>query len=340
MENNKVSIYDIAKYLGLSPATVSYVINGVDKVSEATKQKVLKAIDELGYVPNYTARTLSTGKSHLIGILLPLDDASIAFLQNPFYVEFIGGFEKGMLGYNYDLVIGVTKTKEDLKEWVLRRDLDGLVIIGSCPQIIYPEIKKLDIPIVLIDDYNEEANAFNNISSNDEQGMYLATRYLINSGHKAIGFIGKPESYPVDKRRFDGYKKAMEEDKLPIKDEYIYHINATFNDGYAIGDSIINDKLVSAIVCSADILAVGIMKKIKELGYDVPKDLSIMGYDDISYANFIYPGLSTIRQDISEKGLRAAEILIDKLENDRKGKVAINIEPELIIRESVNQNRG
>ena len=335
MENNKVSIYDIAKYLGLSPATVSYVINGVDKVSEVTKQKVLKAIDELGYVPNYTARTLSTGKSHLIGILLPLDDASIAFLQNPFYVEFIGGFEKGMLGYNYDLVIGVTKTQDDLKEWVLRRDLDGLVIIGTCPKNIYSELKRLNIPIVLIDDYSDDANAFNNISSNDEQGMYLATRYLINSGHKNIGFIGKPESYLIDMRRFEGYKKAMEEDHLEIKDDNIYRINATFNDGYEIGEELINKKELTAIVCSADILAIGIMKKIKELGYDVPKDLSIMGYDDISYANFVYPGLSTIRQDISEKGSRAAEILIDKLENDRRGKVTINMEPVLVIRESV-----
>ena len=331
---NKISIYDIAKYLDISPATVSYVINGVNKVSEKTKEKVLKAIEELGYVPNYTARALSTGKSRMIGILLPVDDASIAFLQNPFYVEFIGGMEKVISKYDYDLVIGIYNKTKNIKEWVMSRNLDGVVIVGSCEDSVYQELKSIELPIVFTDDYKIQAQDFNVVISNDEDGMYLATKYLINMGHTQIGFVGDPVSYLIDKKRYEGYKKALEEVGIEVDDNHLFITDATFTSGYNIGEEIINGN-VSSIVCSGDILAIGIMKKIKELGYDIPKDLSIIGFDDIQDANFVYPGLTTVKQDIGEKGYRSAQIIIDVLENSRKGRVNINLESSLVIRDSV-----
>lgn len=331
--DNKVSIYDIAKYLGVSPATVSYVINGVNKVSDKTKEKVLKAIDELGYVPNYTARALSTGKSHLIGILLPLEDPSIAFLQNPFYAEFIGGLEKGISKYNYDVVIGVIKNQTDFKDWIRSRDLDGLVMIGSYDKEIYKDLNGLNIPIVLTDDYSDLASSFNSVRSNDEAGIYSATKYLIDNGHRDIAFVGNPKAYLIDNYRYNGYKKALDDNN--IRSDYLYKTDATFDSGYLIGEDIIKDKKVSAIICSGDMLAIGIIKKIKELGYDVPKDLSIIGFDDIASASIVHPGLTTIHQDIGEKGYRSAQIIIDILENDRKGKIAVNLEPYLVKRDTV-----
>ena len=336
--SEKVSIYDIARHLNISPATVSYVINGVDKVSKKTKEQVLKAIDELGYVPNFNARAVATGKTHLLGVLLPVDNVSIAFLQNPFYVEFLGGFEKGIENYNYDICIGVYKKETDVKEWVKKRGFDGLAMVGSYDKETLDSIKDMSIPIVLTDEYSGfNKDCFNLVKSSDEDGMYQATKYLIDSGFKRIGFVGNPKKYMVDSYRYKGYLKALEEAKIKYKDEYLYETGATFDEGYEIGETIISNVQVDAIVCSGDILAIGIMKKIMVLGYDVPNDLSIIGYDDIQDSNFVYPGLTTVHQDIAEKGFRSAQILIDALENDRKGTLEINLKPYLVKRYSVKE---
>lgn len=334
---NKVSIYDIAKYVGVSPASVSYVINGVDKVSEETKRKVLDAIKELGYVANYTAKALSTGKSHLIGILLPLNDPSIAFLQNPFYSEFIGGVEKGLANYKYDIVIGNIKDQDFLSEWIKRRNLDGVILIGTHEKFVYEILKEINIPTVLIDDDGLDSVDFNNVKSNDLNGMYLATKYLIELGHKKIGFVGNASLYLVDKKRYDGYKIAMDEAGLNVDNGFIYETDATFDDGLKIALDIIKRNNVTSVVCSADILGIAIMKKYKELGYDIPSNLSIVGFDDIQSANFIYPGLTTVHQDIGEKGERAAKILIDILENKQEDKVVETLEPYLVKRNSVKK---
>lgn len=335
--DKKVSIYDIATYLNVSPATVSYAINGVKKVSLETKEKVMKAIKELGYVPDHNARSLSTGKSHLIGLFLPLDDASVAFLQNPFYVEFIGGLEKGIANYDYDIVIGCQKNQNNFKYWAKSRGLDGIVMLGKYPKNVYEDIKNLDIPVVLTDVYEDYANEFHNVRIDDEYGMYIATKYLIENGHKKIGFVGNFASSLVDKKRYCGYLKALNENNLSSSDEYIYESFATFDDGYALADEIIKRNNVTAIVCSGDIIAIGIIKRYLELKKEIPESLSIVGFDDIHDAKYITPGLTTIRQDINKKGEMAAKIILSKIELNEREPSLINIKPKLIVRESVKK---
>ena len=335
--NSKVSIYDIAKYLGLSVATVSYVINGVDKVSSKTKERVLAAIDELGYVPNYTARALSTGKSHLIGILLPLEDASIAFLQNPFYSEFIGGLEKGIQGYNYDLVIGASKSVDNFKDWIQSRDLDALIVIGSNSDKMLQELKDINVPIVLIDDHRDNLEGFNNVKSDDFKGMYLATKYLIDCNHKKIGFAGSPDNYLIDKIRYEGYRKAMEEANLPIYPDYLLDCDATYQAGYDVADELLANKEITALVTTGDMLAIGIMNKLLEKGYKIPDDLSIVGYDDILNAKISFPSLTTIHQHITKKGDQAAKVIMKILEENNEEKFNLSLTPYLVKRGSVKR---
>ncbi len=332
-----ISIYDIAEYLNVSPATVSYVINGVNKVSEKTKQRILDAIDELGYVPDHNARSLSTGKSHLIGLFLPLDDASIAFLQNPFYVEFLGGLEQGIANQDYDIVIGCQRNSANFKDWAISRRLDGIVMLGKYPKNVYDDIKKLNIPVVLTDVYEEYSDEFYNVRINDEQGMYIATKYLIENGHSKIGFIGYNTYSLVDMNRFSGYKRALKEANLKVNYDVVYPCLATFEDGYKVADKLIEDVNVTAVVCAADIIAVSIIKRFSELGKKIPDDLSIIGFDDIQIASYIHPGLTTVKQDISEKGKKTAQIIINSLKNDLKTNTLINLEPKLIERQSVKK---
>jgi len=338
---SKVSIYDIAKYSNVSPAAVSYVINGVNKVSEETRNKVLKAIEELGYVPNHNARSLSTGKSHLIGLFLPLSDTSVAYLQNPFYVEFIGGLEKGIRDADYDIVIGSLKNENDFERWARSRNLDAVVMLGKYPRNIYDDIKRLNIPVVLTDVYEEYSNEFHNIRIDDEKGMYISTKYLIEKGHREIGFIGFKEASLVDKNRYLGYKRAMDEYNIEIKDEFLFTSFATFDDGYKIADEILRRQSVSAVACAADITAIGIIKRYSELGLKVPDDLSIVGFDDIRDAEYIYPGLTTIHQDIGLKGEKAMTIILDSLKTNNIKKILINLDPFLVERGSVKEvNKG
>lgn len=338
---NKISIYDIAKYSEVSPAAVSYVINGVNKVSEETRKKVLKAIEELGYVPNHNARSLSTGKSHLIGLFLPLSDTSIAFLQNPFYAEFIGGLEKGIMDADYDIVIGSLKNENDFERWIRSRNLDAVVMLGKYPKSVYDDIKKINIPVVLTDVYEEYSNEFHNVRVNDELGMYMSTKYLIENGHKDIGFIGFKEASLVDKKRYLGYKRAMEEYNIVIKEEYLFTSFATFDDGYKIANEIIRRNCVTAVACAADIIAIGIIKRYSELGKKVPDDLSIIGFDDIRDSEYIFPGLTTIHQDIGLKGEKAMSIILDTLRTNNNKKILINLEPSLVERDSVKKvNNG
>ena len=167
--------------------------------------------------------------------------------------------------------------------------------------------------------------------------MYLATKYLIEKGHKKVGFIGFKEISLVDEKRFNGYKKAMNEFNIEIKDEFLFTSLATFDDGYKIADEIIRRNSVTAVACSADIIAIGIIKRYKELGKNIPNDLSIVGFDDIQDSKYIYPGLTTIHQDIGVKGEKAMSIILASLKNNNYKKVLINLEPYLVERESVKE---
>ena len=335
--SKKVSIYDVAKRCHVSAATVSYVINGKKKVSSKTRKNVLNAIEELGFVMDSSARALSTGKSHLIGLCLPLDDASIAFSQNPFYAELLGGMETGIAHFDYDIVIGYQKNNTNFKDWVRSRGLDGIVMLGRYPESVYKDIKKLSIPTVLIDVYEEYEKDFYNIRTNDELGMYKATKYLIDNGHKLIGFAGSKSRTLVDLSRFHGYERAMKEANLPFDDEMIYDAYATFDEGVRVASEIINRNNVTSIVCTGDIMAIGIIRKFEELKKQIPEDLSIVGFDDIQIAQYIYPGITTIRQNIRLKGELASQAILEDLRNKKNNLKTITLEPTLVIRESVKK---
>lgn len=334
---NKISIYDVAKKAGVSCASVSYVVNGVNKVSEKTKAKILRCIDELGYIPDNGARYLTTGRSHYVGLLLPTF-ASVAFEQNPFYGEFIGGLEEVLSAHDYDLVVSGVKENRDYRSWFMSRSFDAVVLLGKYPKAVYDAIKKMNIPTVLIDVYEEYAKRFNNIRINDKEGTYLATKYLIEQGHTNIGFIsGDASRSMLDKKRFEGFEMAMLEINLPIREENIYSTVATFDGGHSIAKQIMENTDMTAIVCAADILAIGIMRYYIENGKKLPEALSIVGFDDIRDCAYVYPGLTTVHQDIRLKGSMAADILIDSLNNPDAAKKSIELQPYLVVRQSVKK---
>ncbi len=334
--SKKVTIYDIARYLHVTPATVSYALNNVSKVSEDTRKEVLAAAKELGYSRDYNAVSLSTGKTHLIALFLPLDDIYRAFVENSFYGEFIGSFEKQIQKYGYDLLIEPLMNEKDLLPWLRGRGVDAAAVIGVFPKHYYKAFKTINKPVVLVDAFDENSQEFNNIRVEDKDGTYLATEYLIKNGHTNIAFAsGNYLNSVVDQRRVDGYKKALDEYNIPYKEEYMYISEVGSDGGLAISKNIMDNKDITAVVCAADSLAIGIMNGYRSSGKDIPNDLSIIGFDDIISSRIVYPALTTVKQNISEKGRVAAKLLLDDLKNKELNHKTVILNPELIIRGTV-----
>lgn len=334
----KVSIYDVANEVGVSPATVSYVINGKGKVSESTKKKIIAAMKRVGYTPNNAAISLSTGKSRLVGVCLPYGDASNGFVNNPFYAEFIGSFQKEMSSRSYDVVMGSIRSEKLFCSWVKSRGLDALVLFGLYSNKILGAIKKLKIPCVLVDVYNDKMQGFTNVRVNDYLGSYLATNYLIEQGHKDIGFVSGTVESILDQKRYDGFKKAMFYHGYPVKDELVFHTATTLEGGEEAAIKLLPKlKEMTALVCDADIIAIGVIRKLQELKVSIPDQLSIIGFDDISAAKYIYPSLTTIRQDISEKGRLSARAILSELDDGNAATETIVIEPKIVVRDSVKK---
>jgi LacI family transcriptional regulator len=341
----KYSIADVAKLAGVSKAAVSYALNGVNKISDKTKEAIFAAIKELEYEPNLAARCLSNGKSNLVGVILPItemgDVASDLLEKNPFFSEFISGLENVLSQKGYDILLSGMNSKLTYVNWIERRRLDGIILLGTYPLTIYDEIKKLEIPTVLTDVYEEYAKDFHCIRVDDEYGSYLATKHLLSLGHTRIGFAsGAIKTSKVNYYRFEGYKKALMEANLPVSDDLVFETNVTFEGGLMVAEHILKEKIdIDALVVVADIMAIGIMKYYQENGKSIPNDLSVVGFDDIRYASYCSPSLTTIRQDIVKKGMISAELIIKELESGVNTKESVIITPKLIVRGSTTKNK-
>lgn len=334
----RATIRDVAKYAGVSSATVSYVLNDVKKVSEKTKVRVYEAIEQLNYYPDYNAVGLSKRKSSLIGILVPLaeDSPASVFKKNLYYNEFISGVEVIVRNSNFDTMITGVANPEECRRWVKKRNLDGLIFLGEFPENLYNEIKKLDIPIVLIDTYGKFTNVHNNVRVNDELGGYLATKHLIDLGHKDIAFIATNLSRsPVDTKRYQGYKRALQEQKIVNNPQLLFEVNEVkFEQRYIVDEILQLKQRLTGIVTVSDVLAIGIMKALHDRQKLVPEDYSIVGFDDLSISQYTSPGLTTIRQDIFEKGKSAAELLVRSIDLANSEHQTMELPVELIIRQS------
>lgn len=339
----KVTIRDVAKYANVSVASVSYALNGKDKLTPETKQRIMDAIRELDYKPSLTARCLSNGDSRLIGVTLPITeegDIPGVLLNNPFFGEFISGVEYVIRKEGYDIVFSGVETNKQYKDWIQRRRLDGIIMLGVYPKSIFDEIKELGVPIALTDAYEDYAKEFHGVMLEDKLGGYLATKYLLDMGHKEIAFVsGSIERSLINKQRYLGYVQALEEAKIKVKEEYFVEEHVDFDGGYRAGIELLQRKLkVTAVFSVADIMAIGLMKALCENGKSIPEDYSVIGFDDIKFGRYVTPALTTIKQDIIKKGMIAAEMVLSAIKNGVSKSETVVLKPELVVRESVKKH--
>lgn len=313
----QATITDIARESGVSTATVSYILNGKKTISGKTKEKVFAAIEKLDYVPSITARSLSTRDSLLIGVFVPqTEQGNWLIFENAFYGEILSAIEYEARIRGYHILISGTEVNESYLDLARKRNLDGIIAIGVYPDKVFQEIAKNHIPLVLVDSYCEDIQC-GTVRIDDSYGTYLAANFLIDRGHRHIAFFsGRLRNSGVMQKRLHGFKQALQERGLPFRENYVFSANVDLDDGIALGQKLLASNLpVTAVAAAADVLAIGAMKAFSGAGLSIPQDISIIGFDDLRITRYLSPGLTTVRQEISLKGKKAIELLIENIRN-------------------------
>lgn len=331
----RVTIKDIAKKAGVSITTVSRVMNDkLGGISQETKERILKIVEEMNYQPNALARSLVTKQSLTLGLVLPN-------ISNPFFPEMVRGVEDLANHHGYSVFLCNTDDDEEKEKQYIQllkeKYVDGIIFSSNSrySEEHYEILQKAHIPFVLIDRGEEEGNSpYNGVFIDNEKGAYLATQHLIDYGHKEIACMTGPKEVGTAKKRILGYQKAMLEANLPI---HLTSGNFRMKDAYTAAKKLLSSSEVTAIFASNDLMACGIYQAAYELGMNIPNDLSVVGFDDIQLVEALTPKLTTIRQSSYTLGKTAAEMIIQELKKEKTEKKVVKLDPELVIRQSTRK---
>lgn len=331
------TIKDIASYTGVSCTTVSNVIHGRSgRVSEETVQKIQSAIKELGYVPNMSARSLVSNSSKVIALInhvVTRKDSN--FMDDPFQASFVGIIESVLREHGYYLMVRTVDTAEELLTFLQNWNVDGLFITGIFRDSFFETLSTLNLPIVLIDSYVRHPN-FCNVGLEDFNGSLAATRHLITHGHKRIAFTSPSiRDGGVLQERFLGYKAALTEHGIPFDKHLVFEYEMDLPSCIELCQELVQVTELTAVVASADIMAAGIMTGLRDLSVRVPEDISIVGFDDLNISQMLTPPLTTIHQDMPEKGRTAVDFMIQKLEGRTLSQTEVILPTYLVERGSV-----
>ncbi|HCH0392423.1 TPA: substrate-binding domain-containing protein [Vibrio parahaemolyticus] len=326
---------DIAKLAGVSTSTVSHVINKTRFVSEEISERVNNAAKELNYyAPSALARSLKVNRTKTIGMLVTTS-------TNPFFGEVVKGVERSCYHKGYSLILCNTEgDNERMRQSIntpLQKRVDGLILMCSSLEGERIDVfeRYPDIPVVVMD-WGPMLFTSDKIQDNSLRGGYLAAKYLIDCGHTEIGCITGPLIKHQAQMRYEGYKRAMNEAGLEFNANWIIESDFECEGGYqAFKKMAERGTLPSSIFVSNDMMAMGVINAANELGIKVPDDLSIIGYDDIHIAKFMSPSLTTIRQPKYRLGQAAVETLVRRLDDKSNEAQVVQLEPTLVVRNSV-----
>ncbi|MBW4085279.1 LacI family DNA-binding transcriptional regulator [Paenibacillus sp. S150] len=329
------TIYDIAKKTGYSPTTVSKAFNNYSDVREKTRQEILRTAQEMGYLPNAHARTLTTKKSWTIGVLFV--EGTGMGIRHPFFSAVIESFKQVAVAKGYALMF-ISKDVGGKQSGYLEncriRGVDGVVVfLSDYDDPYFLELLESDIPTVILDYDTAQSHT---VCSDNQAGALQAVNYLASLGHRRIAHIsGGRNSFPGSQREL-GYITAMEQQGLEVRNGYI--VDGAFfsrESGYEAMLKLLGlPERPTAVFASGDLLALGAVMAAKDNGLSVPSDISVIGYDDIELAGYVSPALTTIRQDTALLGTRAAEILLASIDGKGQGQEALLLPVEVVVRDS------
>jgi LacI family transcriptional regulator len=335
---NRPTQVDVAKLAGVSRATVSYVLNGQTEgrvpISEETRQRVLEAIEELGYEPDARAQALRSGSTKTIALIIP-------DLRNPHFCEYATGIEEAARAAGYHILLSSTTLNDEYAVEIFkdlsRRRFDGLILASSFilqseeAQSTLEQVRQRGLPIVEL----SENYGVDSVAADYRESTKEVMQYLLSLGHRRIGLIYGVGGHELAEDRLQPYQESLRAAGIPIETDLIVRCGPTIEDGYQAAKKLLEfPSRPTAIIAINDLLTLGAFRAAADLGLRVPEDLSLVGYDDIPMANYLVPRLTTVSKDATTAGRKAFELLEARMQNPDLPRQVIHGPAKLIIRES------
>lgn len=328
------TLQDVAKLAGVSTATVSKVLSNTPYFSDTTRDKVMKAVKELGYRPNLAARALSSGKTHIIAVVFPFINDTI--FKDPLVMRMLEGIEAVCTEQDYNILLSTPRLKDNKPDdhylrLIQSGYIEGLIAIDNVQPVSFAHLaEKLGIPTVILGHHHGDYS----VQSDNFLGGQLIMHHILDYGHQHIGIISaQPKVNIAIQKRLEGlwdvYDSAMLSSDIPIVESDF----SSRGGAKATRELISENPNITTIIALNDRMAIGAISALEKMGKNVPQDISVVGYDDIPMASTSQPALTTINQKPIALGRAAAELMLKRLNNEKPTNVVIS--PSLVKRESL-----
>jgi LacI family transcriptional regulator len=335
--SNKTTIYDIAKELNITAATVSRALNNNPKISTATRELVLKTAAKMNYKQNKLALALKSGKSNNVGVIVPR-------INTNFFASIIRGIEEELQPQGYQVIICQSHEDEERQieniNTLLNAQVDGILMsISNVSEKNSPFIDRIvqkNVPLIFFD-RKKKMEGVSSVTINDFKGAYLATQHLIEQGNKQIAFLSGDRSLEIYEDRYNGYKQALLDNGIDINEDYILNIRSNVVEGRDAVEKLLQlTNPPTAIFSTSDFAALGAIQKLKEHGIKIPNDFGVFGFGNEPFTKFMELSISTVDQSPQEMGKMAAKVFLEQISNSDNLKMEkkVVLMPQLHIRKS------
>ncbi len=343
LKTHRSTIHDVAADAEVSISTVSLVMNDKGGVSSATRKRVLRAAERLGYVPTQAARRLVLQRTGNIGFVVREDHFT---RSEPFYTRVFLGTEFEARLHSFYVLLTTIPTKyssgDHIPRFLRERNVDGVLVAGKVDREFIDEARELGVPVVLIDYETDSCPA---VVIDNQSGARAAVEHLISRGHRRVAFLGAEMDHPGLHSRLEGYRLALAAAHVAEMPEWIITADLatpTFKTGADLAERLLSlDPRPTAVFCANDAMALGVIEKARQRGFRVPEDLAVAGFDDVPAAANMHPTLTTVRvfkEQLGELALRTLVDLIDGDEEERRSYArsshSIKVTTELVVRDS------
>ncbi|GAA0335210.1 LacI family DNA-binding transcriptional regulator [Oceanobacillus oncorhynchi subsp. oncorhynchi] len=332
-KNVRVTLQEVADHAGVSTTTASLVVRNNPRISQATRDKVLASMEELGYVYDRVAANMRSQNSNIIGVI-------VTDIANKFISEFLIGVQNKLEGFGYTVLLGTTfdsvEKQQKLISTMVEHRVDGLILNPASRSIgkTVKQLNNLRIPLVLANRELTNVNA-DYVGIDYQEGAYKAVNHLVRKGHEKIAFLGGVKKSSTWTERMEGYRMAYENAGLLLDESLIIDSDPTNKGGEEAVLKLLNlPDIPTAIFCFNDLVAFGVMRVLTQKGIVIGRDIDIVGFDNIPEAEIYHPPLTTVSSYPKSIGNQAAKVLHSKIKRESEELQRIILKPQLVIRET------
>jgi LacI family repressor for deo operon, udp, cdd, tsx, nupC, and nupG len=333
----RVSIKDIARLADVSHSTVSRALGDSPLVSSETKARIQRLAHEMGYSPDAQARSLVRGRTQTIGVV-------VTAITDPFIAEIVHAVERTARDHDYSVILASSNAEPEREiaavEMLQSKRVDGVIVTSSRVGALYQEyLDRLGVPVVLINSHSEQSGPYTfAVNVDNRHGGCLATGHLAGLGYRRIAYVRGPADHSDDLERLAGYQRALAEGGIPFDPTLVLQGNGRASGGERAWPQLLAlQPPPAAVFCYNDLTAVGLMRAARQGGCAIPRDLAVVGFDDIPFASYVFPSLTTVAQPKGKMGRQAVEMVLALLAGGDPhvtGGANVIVQGCLIVRES------